>query len=346
MTKEIVRRHIIAMGIIPAIRTSSATDARFAAEIVADAGIPIVEITMTEPGALDVITELADGMPDLVVGAGTIFDMNTARRCVNAGARFLTSPGLDVHIVEFARKEEILAMPGAFTPTEVTAAWQAGADFIKVFPCAQLGGASYIHALRAPFPDVLFVAAGGVSLQTAAEFITAGAAAIGVGTELIPKKALRQRDKRWISQRARRFLHVIQEARAFGPHTTKASIDGDIESNGAGTGHGLDLGASGTAPPRRAVDLEITLSNGATPRVIVRENEGAVVKLPDGTKFGFVPTMQIREDVAVVVGIWDVNRIPCDKRGSVAVDVGGPVVHSDTSPSFGIRILRVITSPR
>src|SRR5206468_5487372 len=105
------------------------------------------------------------------------------------------------------------AMPGALTPTEVTAAWQAGADFIKVFPCAQLGGASYIRALRAPFPDVLFVAAGGVNQQTAAEFITAGAAAIGVGTELIPKKALQQRDQRWISELARRFLRVVQEAR-------------------------------------------------------------------------------------------------------------------------------------
>jgi 2-dehydro-3-deoxyphosphogluconate aldolase / (4S)-4-hydroxy-2-oxoglutarate aldolase len=213
VTKEIARRHIIEIGIIPSVRTSSADDARFAAETVADAGIPIVEITMTVPGALEVITELSHGMPDLVVGAGTIFDVTTARHCVDAGARFLTSPGLDVHIVEFAREEKVLAMPGALTPTEVTAAWQAGADFIKVFPCAQLGGASYIRALRAPFPDVLFVAAGGVNQQTAAECITAGAAAIGVGTELVPKKALQQRDQRWISELARRFLRVIQEAR-------------------------------------------------------------------------------------------------------------------------------------
>jgi len=213
VTKDVVRRHIIEIGIIPSVRTSSADDARFAAETVAGAGIPIVEITMTVPGALEVITELSHRMPDLVVGAGTIFDVKTAQHCVDAGARFLTSPGLDVHVVEFAREEKVLVMPGALTPTEVTAAWQAGADFIKVFPCAQLGGASYIHALRAPFPDVLFVAAGGVNQQTAAEFITAGAAAIGVGTELIPKRALQQRDQRWISELARRFLHVIQEAR-------------------------------------------------------------------------------------------------------------------------------------
>jgi 2-dehydro-3-deoxyphosphogluconate aldolase/(4S)-4-hydroxy-2-oxoglutarate aldolase len=213
MTKETVRRRILEVGIIPSVRVSSADDARFAAEIVAHAGIPIVEITMTVPGALEVVNELTRLLPDVVVGAGTILDMKTARRCVDAGARFVTSPGLDLEIVELARKEDILAIPGALTPTEVTVAWRASADFIKVFPCAQLGGASYIHALRAPFPDVLFVAAGGVNQQTAAEFITAGASAIGVGAELIPRKAVQQRDQRWITELARRFLHIIRQAR-------------------------------------------------------------------------------------------------------------------------------------
>ncbi len=213
MNKNTIRSRIEELGIIPSIRTSSAEDARFAAETISHAGIPIVEITMTVSGALEVITELAHSMPDLVVGAGTIFDIKTARQCVDAGARFLTSPGLDLRIVEFALKEGILAMPGALTPTEVTAAWQAGADFIKVFPCAQLGGASYIHALKAPFPEVPLVAAGGVNQQTAAEFIGAGAAAIGVGRELIPKEAVQQRDRHWIAELARRFLSIIQEAR-------------------------------------------------------------------------------------------------------------------------------------
>src|SRR5713101_2459183 len=161
MTKETVRRYITEIGIIPSVRTSAADEARFAAETVAHAGIPIVEITMTVPGALAVVTELAHSMPDFVVGAGTILDVKTARRCVDAGARFLTGPGLDLEIVEVARKDGILAIPGALTPTEVTAAWRAGADFIKVFPCAQLGGASYIRALKAPFPQVALVAAGG-----------------------------------------------------------------------------------------------------------------------------------------------------------------------------------------
>ncbi len=213
MTRETVRSLILDIGIIPSIRTSSPEDARFAAETVANAGIPIVEITMTVPHALDIIGDLARGLPALVVGAGTVFDVATARRCTEAGARFVTSPGLDLEVVEFVRREGILAIPGALTPTEVTAAWHAKADFIKLFPCAQVGGASYVHALQAPFPDVSFVAAGGVNQQTAAEFIVAGAAAIGIGTELVPRKAIHQRDVHWISELARRFLHIVREAR-------------------------------------------------------------------------------------------------------------------------------------
>ncbi|HEV3060692.1 MAG TPA: bifunctional 4-hydroxy-2-oxoglutarate aldolase/2-dehydro-3-deoxy-phosphogluconate aldolase [Vicinamibacterales bacterium] len=213
MTKETVRRHILEIGIIPSVRTSSADDARFAVETVAEAGIPIVEITMTVPGALVVVAELAGAMPELVVGAGTILDIETARRCADAGARFLTSPGLDPEIVAFALTAGILAMPGALTPTEVTTAARVGADFIKIFPCAPLGGPSYIQALKGPFPHIPLVAAGGVNQQTAAEFIVAGAAAIGVGRELIPRKAVLQRDRHWIGELARRFLSIIQEAR-------------------------------------------------------------------------------------------------------------------------------------
>jgi 2-dehydro-3-deoxyphosphogluconate aldolase/(4S)-4-hydroxy-2-oxoglutarate aldolase len=214
MNKNELRARIDESGIIPSVRLSSSEDARFAAETVSQVGIPVVEITMTVPGALAVITDLARAMPDVVVGAGTIFDMNTARQCVDAGARFLTSPGLDLKIVEFALKEGILAIPGALTPTDVTAAWQAGADFVKVFPCAALGGPSYIHALKGPFPHVPLIASGGVNQQTAAEFIIAGAAAIGVGRELIPRKAVERRDQRWITELARRFLSIIQVARS------------------------------------------------------------------------------------------------------------------------------------
>jgi len=161
-----------------------------------------------------VIAEISHSTPDLIVGAGTVLDLKTARHCVDAGARFLTGPGFDVQILEYAQREGVLVMPGALTPTEVTAAWRAGADLIKIFPCAQLGGASYIHALKAPFPDVPLVAAGGVKQQTAAEFIAAGAIAIGVGAELISKKAIQERDEHWIRELAHRFLNILHEARS------------------------------------------------------------------------------------------------------------------------------------
>ena len=225
MTKSSVdalRARVTEIGIVPSIRTSSAEDARFAAETVAAAGIPIIEVTLTVPDALDVIGHLARRMPDLLVGAGTVFDANTARHCLDAGARFVTSPGLDLSIVEFAGKAGVLSMPGALTPTEVTVAVRAGADFVKIFPCAQVGGPSYIHALKAPFPDARLVAAGGVNQQTAGEFISAGAAAIGVGTELIPRKAIQHRDAHWITELARRFLHIVHESRLRAPSKSDA----------------------------------------------------------------------------------------------------------------------------
>jgi 2-dehydro-3-deoxyphosphogluconate aldolase/(4S)-4-hydroxy-2-oxoglutarate aldolase len=169
---------------------------------------------MTVPDALNVIAHLAHALPDLLVGAGTIFDVDTARRCVEAGARFVTSPGLDLQIVEFAVKQRVIALPGVLTPTELTLARQSAADLVKVFPCAQVGGAGYIQALKAPFPDMPLVAAGGVNQQTAAGYIAAGAAAIGVGRELIPKQAVEHRDARWITELTRRFLGIVHEARS------------------------------------------------------------------------------------------------------------------------------------
>jgi 2-dehydro-3-deoxyphosphogluconate aldolase/(4S)-4-hydroxy-2-oxoglutarate aldolase len=213
MDKKAVRARIEEAGIIPSIRTSSAGDARFAADTTSSAGIPIVEITMTVPGALQVIAALARDLPKLVVGAGTVLDIETARACVDAGARFLTSPGLNLEIVQFAVRENVLVMPGVLTPTEVTVAWQAGADMVKVFPCGPFGGASYIRSLRAPFPHVPMVAAGGVTQQTAGDFILAGAAAVGVGNELIPRRAVQERQADWIAELARRFVSVIKEAR-------------------------------------------------------------------------------------------------------------------------------------
>jgi 2-dehydro-3-deoxyphosphogluconate aldolase/(4S)-4-hydroxy-2-oxoglutarate aldolase len=208
-----VRARIEERGIIPSVRVSSTDDARFVAETVMQAGIPIVEITMTVPGAPALITELRHRLPTLIVGAGTLLDMETARRCVSAGALFLTTPGFDLPIVELALHEGILAMPGVMTPTEIMIAARTGADLIKVFPCAPLGGPSYIRALKKPFPGVPLVASGGVNQHTAAGFIAAGATAIGVGSELVPKEAIHRRDQRWITELVHRFLSFIQEAR-------------------------------------------------------------------------------------------------------------------------------------
>jgi 2-dehydro-3-deoxyphosphogluconate aldolase/(4S)-4-hydroxy-2-oxoglutarate aldolase len=214
MDKEHVRSTINEVGILPAIRVSSAENARFAAETVAQAGIPIVEITTTTPGAVEVIADLVKNLPQVIVGAGTILDAETARACLKAGAHFLTSPGLDLEIVQFARKENVLMMAGALTPTEIVAAYKAGSDFVKVFPCAQVGGDSYIRALKAPFPQIPLIAAGGVNQQTAGAFILAGASAVGVGGDLIPRSAIELRQPERIRELARRFLGLVRTARA------------------------------------------------------------------------------------------------------------------------------------
>jgi 2-dehydro-3-deoxyphosphogluconate aldolase/(4S)-4-hydroxy-2-oxoglutarate aldolase len=150
----------------------------------------------------------------MLVGAGTIMDTEMARKCVDAGAGFLTSPGLDPAIIEFAAKKDIAVLAGALTPTEVIAAWRAGSDFVKVFPCAQVGGDSYIRALRGPLPHVPLIAAGGVNQLTAANFILAGANAIGVGTELIPTEAIERRQPARIRELAQRFVGFVKDGRA------------------------------------------------------------------------------------------------------------------------------------
>jgi len=214
MTREQIRNRIEEIGIIPAIRLSSAEDALFAAEAVSSSGIPIVEVTMTVPGAIEVISELARSNADLVVGAGTVSDVESARRCVDAGAAFLTSPGLNLQIVEFALNNKIVVFPGALTPSEIMAAWNAGADFVKVFPCSALGGPGYIKILKSPFPTVPLIASGGVNQQTAAGFIHAGAVALGIGRDLIQPGAVERRDGGWIRELSWRYLKMVKEARS------------------------------------------------------------------------------------------------------------------------------------
>ncbi len=214
MKREDVRTRIEKIGIIPGVRVSDAELALFAAETVNEAGIPIAEITMTVPDAVDVIAQLADKYPDFIVGAGTVLDEETAKRCLDAGARFLTSPGLVPEVVDFALKNDVVIIPGALTPTEVIAAWKTGADFVKVFPCAPVGGHKYIRALKLPLPQVPLIASGGVDQVTAAKFIRAGATALGIGSELLPPEALHTQQETWIRELARRFMNIVRDARA------------------------------------------------------------------------------------------------------------------------------------
>jgi 2-dehydro-3-deoxyphosphogluconate aldolase/(4S)-4-hydroxy-2-oxoglutarate aldolase len=214
MNKQQVRDRILEIGVVPVVRAGSAAEAQLAAQAVCDGGIPIVEITMTVPGAIDVIRALRKNADSSVlIGAGTVLDAETARRCVDAGAQFLVSPGLNLPTIEFAGRSEILMLAGALTPTEVITAWNAGSDFVKVFPCGQVGGAKYIKALRGPLPQIPLVPTGGVNLNTAAEFIEAGAAALGIGGELVQADALKTGKSEVIVENARKFAAIVKQAR-------------------------------------------------------------------------------------------------------------------------------------
>lgn len=217
MTKQQVANRITEVGIVPVVRAASPKQALLAAEAVCAGGIPIVEITMTVPGAIEVIAQLSKSMgSEILVGAGTVLDAEIAKRCLDAGAEFVVSPGFDLETVKFVNSNEKLMMAGALTPTEVITAWKAGSDFIKIFPCGSVGGAKYIKALKGPLPQIPMIPTGGVNLQTAADFILAGAAALGVGGELCSTLALESGNTAQITEAARNFIAIVREARAPG----------------------------------------------------------------------------------------------------------------------------------
>lgn len=213
MKREDVRARIEQIGIIPAVRATSSEGARYAGETVCESGIPIAEITMTCPDAPEVIAHLAKKLPNAIIGAGTVMDRETAQRCLDSGARFLTSPTFEREVVEFANEKNVVVFPGALTPSEVYRSWKAGSDFVKIFPCAQVGGENYIRALRGPFPQVKLIASGGVNQQTIINFFLSGATAVGIGGELIPKEAIQQHQTERINELARRFLAYVHSAR-------------------------------------------------------------------------------------------------------------------------------------
>src|SRR6202167_5403598 len=214
MTKQDAASRILEIGIVPVVRASSAKQALRAVEAVCAGGIPIVEITMTVPGAVEVISQLGKSMgSEVLIGAGTVLDADTAERCIDAGAEFIVSPGFDLDTVKFANRAKKVMMAGALTPTEVIAAWKAGSDFVKIFPCGTVGGAKYIKALKAPLPQVPMVPTGGVNLETAADFIRAGADALGIGGELISAAACKSGNLSVITEAARLYVDIVQEAR-------------------------------------------------------------------------------------------------------------------------------------
>lgn len=220
MNRQDVLRRINEVGVIPVVRAASPEEAFQVIEAIKLGGLSILEITMTVPGAVRVIEEVVNRYGDeVVVGAGTVLDPETARACILAGARFMVSPSFNIHTIELCRRCSIAVFPGALTPTEVVTAWQAGADAIKVFPCGAVGGAKYLASLKAPLPQIDMIPTGGVSLATAADFIAAGAFALGVGADLVDLTAIRSGQPEKVAQAARAYIAAVRDARRnLSPH--------------------------------------------------------------------------------------------------------------------------------
>jgi len=214
MNKSEVLKQIKDTGVIPVVRATTADEAMRAIDAIREGGISVLEITMTVPGAVGVIEQVAARFGnDALVGAGTVLDAAKAKDCVSAGAKFIVSPALNMETIAYCREQDVAVMPGALTPTEVVQAWNAGADFVKLFPAGAVGGASYLKALKAPLPHIELVPTGGVSLITAADFISAGAAALGVGTDLVDIKAIREGQAALITERAKQFVEIVRTSR-------------------------------------------------------------------------------------------------------------------------------------
>jgi len=215
MDRTQVIKQIEETGLVPVVRAASSDEAMRVIDAINEGGVSVLEITMTVPGAVGVIEEVAKKYGSAAtVGAGTVLDPETARICILAGAQFIVSPALNLDTIAMCRRYGVPVMPGALTPTEVVTAWSAGADFVKVFPCGSVGGASYIKNLKGPLPQIKFIPTGGVSLKTAADFIKAGSSALGVGTDLVDVKAIRAGDPTVVTERAKQFVEIIEQARA------------------------------------------------------------------------------------------------------------------------------------
>jgi 2-dehydro-3-deoxyphosphogluconate aldolase/(4S)-4-hydroxy-2-oxoglutarate aldolase len=210
MDRTQVLQRIRQIGVVPVVRASSGQEALQLVEALRSGGIDVIELTMTVPGAVEIIRELCKSPGGAIVGAGTVLDAETARACLLAGAQFVVSPATDLGTISLCRTYGVPIMAGALTPTEVVTAWRAGSDMVKIFPCGAVGGASYLKALKAPLPQIELIPTGGVSLETAGDFIKAGASAVGAGADLVDPKE----ERAYVTERARQYLAAVQKARA------------------------------------------------------------------------------------------------------------------------------------
>ncbi len=214
MERQAILKAIVDSGIVPVVRTNTADEAIRSIEAIYRGGIRVAEITMTVAGAIRALEKVADEFGDrIVLGAGTVLDPETARACMLAGAQFFVTPSFRLSTLEMIQRYSKVTMPGALTPTEVLTAWEAGADMIKIFPCSAVGGAKYIKALKAPFPQIAMCPTGGVNLDTAADFFKAGASAVGVGSELIDNQTIRDGRYEVFEERARLYLKIVAQVR-------------------------------------------------------------------------------------------------------------------------------------
>ena len=216
MTKAEVLQKIKAIGLVPVLRAESEAQAMALAGAIADGGVTVLEVTMTVPGAVKVIARLKKERPEILLGAGTVLDAETAHACIEEGAVFVVSPAFNLKTVEMCQKHGVAALPGALTPTEVVTAWQAGADVVKIFPASAVGGAKYLKSLKAPLPSIEMIPTGGVSQATAVEFLEAGAFALGVGADLVDTKAIARGDGASITENARKYLEIVKGFQARG----------------------------------------------------------------------------------------------------------------------------------
>lgn len=214
MSKEAVIQRIKESGVVPVIRASSKDEARKVIDALAEGGIATVEITLTIPDACELIADVRRDYGDqLTIGGGTVLDKDAAARCIQAGAEFIVSPALDIETVIFCNSKSIAVMPGALTPTEIVAAWNAGADVVKVFPVSAMGGPGYLKALKAPLPEIPLMPTGGVSVSNIGDFLRAGAEAVGVGGELVDVTAVREGHPERITATARNFVAAVKSTR-------------------------------------------------------------------------------------------------------------------------------------